>query len=181
MKALANFSAPVLQNTVWSRLSICVLSSRRKVGCTGSPRFKDEKCSSGKIKLLMYSNHDNYFHPHTYIIFILYIIKMILSLYLIFTIHFDLKYNTLGEGNGTPLQYSWLENPMDRGAWWAAFHGVARVGHDWVTSLSLFIFMHWRRKWQPTPVFLPGESQGRGSLVGCRLWGRTESDTTEAT
>ena len=41
--------------------------------------------------------------------------------------------------------------------------------------------MHWRRKWQPTLVFLPGESQGRGSLVGCRLWGRTESDTTEAT
>ena len=41
--------------------------------------------------------------------------------------------------------------------------------------------MHWRRKWQPAPVFLPGESQGRGSLVGCRLWGRTESDTTEAT
>ena len=44
-----------------------------------------------------------------------------------------------------------------------------------------FTFMHWRRKWQPTPVFLPGESQGQGSLVGCRLWGRTESDTTEAT
>ena len=41
--------------------------------------------------------------------------------------------------------------------------------------------MPWRRKWQPTPVFLPGESQGRGSLVGCRLWGHTESDTTEAT
>ena len=41
--------------------------------------------------------------------------------------------------------------------------------------------MRWRRKWQPTPVFLPGESQGRGSLAGCRLWGRTESDTTEAT
>ena len=39
----------------------------------------------------------------------------------------------------------------------------------------------WRRKWQPTPVFLPGESQGRASLLGCRLWGRTESDTTEAT
>ena len=39
----------------------------------------------------------------------------------------------------------------------------------------------WRRKWQPTPVFLPGESQGRESLVGCRLWGHTESDTTEAT
>ena len=47
-------------------------------------------------------------------------------------------------------------------------------------SLSLFTFMHWRRKWQPTPVFLPGESQGRGSLVGCRPLGRTESDKTEA-
>ena len=53
------------------------------------------------------------------------------------------------------------------------------VGHDWVTSLSFFSFMHWRRKLQPTPVFLPGESQGRGSLVGCRLRGRIESDTTE--
>ena len=48
-------------------------------------------------------------------------------------------------------------------------------------SLSLFTFMHWRRKWQLTPVFLPGDSQGRGSLVGCCLWGHTESDTTEAT
>ena len=56
-----------------------------------------------------------------------------------------------------------------------------RVRHDWATSLSLFTFMHRRRKWQPTPVFLPGESQGQGSLVGCRLWGRTESDTTEVT
>ena len=59
--------------------------------------------------------------------------------------------------------------------------GSWRVRHDWATSLSLFIFMHWRRKWQPTPVFLPRESQGRGSLVGCCLWGRTESDTTETT
>ena len=50
--------------------------------------------------------------------------------------------------------------------------GLLRVGHDWATSLSPLTFMHWRRKWQPTPVFLPGESQGRGSLVGCRLWGR---------
>ena len=57
--------------------------------------------------------------------------------------------------------------------------GLLRVGHDCATSLSLFTFMHWRRKWQPTPVFLPGESQGRGSLVGCRLWGHTESDRTE--
>ena len=59
--------------------------------------------------------------------------------------------------------------------------GSLRVRHDKVTSLSPFTFMHWRRKWQPTPVFLPGESQGQGSLVGCRLWGRTESATTEAT
>ena len=177
--------------------------------------------------------------------------------------------------NGTPLQYSCLENPMDGGAWKAAVHGVAgsrtrlsdfpftfhfhalekemathssvlawripgmgkpsglpsmgshrvrhdwsdlalaiaiygegngthsstlawkipwteepgrlqsmgslRVGHDWATSLSLFTFLHWRRKWQPTPVFLPGETQGLGNLVGCHLWGCTESDTTEAT
>ena len=83
---------------------------------------------------------------------------------------------TTGEGNGTPLQYSCLENPMDGGAWWAVVHGSLGVGHDRATSLSLFTFMRWRRKWQPTPVFLPGESQGRGSLVGFRLWGRTESD-----
>jgi len=59
--------------------------------------------------------------------------------------------------------------------------GSLRVEHDWATSLSLFTFMHRRRKWQPTPVFLHGESQGRGSLVSCRLWGRTESDMTEVT
>ena len=57
--------------------------------------------------------------------------------------------------------------------------GSLGVEHDWVTSLSLF--MHWRRKWQPTPVFLPGESQGWGNLVGCHLWGHTESNMTEAT
>ena len=81
------------------------------------------------------------------------------------------------EGNGNPLQYFCLENPMDGGAWLAAVHGVAKSQ----TQLSNFTFMHWRRKWQPTLVFLPGESQGRGSLMGCCLWGCTESDTTEAT
>ena len=62
-----------------------------------------------------------------------------------------------------PLQYSCLENPMDGGAWWAAVHGVAKSQ----TQLNdfTFTFMHWRRKWQPTPVFLPGESQGWWSLV----------------
>ena len=53
--------------------------------------------------------------------------------------------------------------------------GSLRGRHDSATSLSLFTFMHWRRKWQPTPVFLPTESQGRQSL------GHTELDTTEAT
>ena len=86
-----------------------------------------------------------------------------------------------GEGNGTPLQYSCLENPMGGGAWKAAVHGSLGVRHDWATPLSLFTFMYWRRKWQPTPVFLSGESQGWGSLVGCRLWVRTESDMTEVT
>ena len=108
------------------------------------------------------------------------------------------------EGNGNPLQYSCLENPMDGGAWQAAVHGVAKsqtrlsdftfhfhalekerfhfslscIGDG---ATSLFTFMHWRRKWQPTPVFLPEESQGWRSLVGCHLWGHTESDMTEAT
>ena len=65
----------------------------------------------------------------------------------------------------------WTEEPG-----WLQPMGSLRVGHGWATSLSLFTFMHWRRKWQPTPVFLPGESQGWGSLVGC-----TESDMTEVT
>ena len=86
------------------------------------------------------------------------------------------------EGNGTPLQYSCLGNPMDGGACSRLQSMVLLgVGHDWATSFSLFTFMHWRRKRQPIPVLLPGESQGWGSLVGCHLWGRTESDTTEAT
>ena len=59
--------------------------------------------------------------------------------------------------------------------------GSLRVGQDCATSLSLCIFLHWRRIWQPTPVFLPGESQGQGSLVGCSLWGHTEQDMTEVT
>ena len=54
--------------------------------------------------------------------------------------------------------------------------GSLRVGHDWAPSLSLFTFMHWRRKWQPTPVFLPGESQGRGSQ-GAAVYGVAQSQT----
>ena len=85
------------------------------------------------------------------------------------------------EGNGTPLQYSCLENPWTEEPGWLQSMGSLRVVHDWTTSFSLFTFMHWRRKWQPIPVFLPGESQGWWSLVGCCLWGCTELDTTEAT
>ena len=59
---------------------------------------------------------------------------------------------------------------------WLQYMGSLKVRHNWATSLSLFTFMHWRRKWQPTPVFLPGESQGQGSLVGCHLW-VTQSQT----
>ena len=73
------------------------------------------------------------------------------------------------------------KNPMDRGAWWAAVHGVTK---SW-TQLSDFTFtfhFHALEKEMATyPVFLPGKSQGWGSLMGCHLWGRTESDTTEAT
>ena len=82
-----------------------------------------------------------------------------------------------GEGDGTPL----LENPWMEEPGRLQSMGSLRVGHDWATSLSLFNFMHWRRKWQPTPVFLPGESQGWRNLVGCHLWGRTELDTTDST
>ena len=68
----------------------------------------------------------------------------------------------------------WMEEP-------GRLQSMGSQRHDWATSLSLFTFMHWRRKWQPTPMFLPGESQGQQSLVGCPLWGHTELDTTKVT
>ena len=70
---------------------------------------------------------------------------------------------------------------MDRGAWWAAVHGVAK---SWTRLSDVTFTFHFRaleKEMATTPVFLPGESQGQGSLVGCRLWGRTELDTTDAT
>ena len=76
-----------------------------------------------------------------------------------------------GEGNGTPLQYSCLEN---------AVHGFAE-GRTQLSDFTFTFHFHALEKWQPTPVFLPGESQGWRTLVGCGLWGRTESDTTEVT
>ena len=139
-------------------------------------------------------------------------------------LHFHFSLSCIGEGNGTPLQCSCLENPRNGRAWWVAIRGVTKsqtwlsdftftfhfhalekemaphsstlackipwmeepgglpsvgslgVGHDWVTSLTLFTFMHRRRKWQPTTVFLPGECQGREAWWAA-VYGVTQSRT----
>ena len=87
----------------------------------------------------------------------------------------------LGEGNGTPLQYSCLENPIDGGVWWAAVHEVATSR----TRLSDFTFtfhFHALEKEMAThSSVLAWRIPGMGEPVGCRLWGHTESDTTEVT
>ena len=87
----------------------------------------------------------------------------------------------LGEGNGTPLQYSCLENPMDGEAWQAAVHGVTKSRTRLSNFTFTFHFHALQKEMATTPVFLPGESQGQRSLAGCRLWGRAETDTTEVT
>ena len=83
-----------------------------------------------------------------------------------------------GEGNGTPLQYSCLENPMDGGAWWAAVHGVAKSQ----TRLSDFTFtfhFHALEKEMAThSSVLAWRIPGMGEPGGCHLWGRTELDMT---
>ena len=120
---------------------------------------------------------------------VVWITHFFFCLFLNFYFFFILLYNTVlfwpyidmnPKWHPTPVllpgKIPWAEEPSGLQSM-----GSLRVRHDWATSLSLFTFMHWRRKWQPTPVFLPGESQGWGSLVGCRLWGCTESDTTEVT
>ena len=68
-----------------------------------------------------------------------------------------------GGGNGNPLQFSCLENPMDRRAWRATVHGVAK---SWIQLKQLR-----RRQWHTTPVLLPGKSHGWRSLGGCSPWG----------
>ena len=70
---------------------------------------------------------------------------------------------------------------MDGGAWWAAVHGVTESQARLSDFTFAFHFHALEKEMATTPVFLPGESQERGSLVGFRLWGRTESDMTEAT
>ena len=91
-------------------------------------------------------------------------------------IWFIQSYEHIGEGNGTPLQYSCPKIPWTEEPGRLQSMGLLWVRHDWVTSLSFFTLVHWRRKWQPTPVFLPGESWEWGSLVGCCL-GVAQSQT----
>ena len=124
-------------------------------------------------------------------------------------LHFDFLLSCIGEGNGDPLQCSCLENPRDGGAWWAAVYGVTQSwtrltrlssssgssrgssrGKEsacqcwrqkkcefdpWIRKLP------WRRVWQPTSVFLPGDSHGQKSLAGYLSWGQKALDTTEET
>ena len=84
------------------------------------------------------------------------------------------------EGDGTPLQYSCLENLMDGGAWEAAVHGVAK-SRTWLSDFTFTFHFHALEKEMAThSSVLAWRIPEMGSLVGCRLWGRTESDTTEA-
>ena len=86
-----------------------------------------------------------------------------------------------GEGNGTPLQYSCLENPMDKGAWQAAVHGVAKSRTQLSNFTFIFHFHALEKEMATHSSAVAWRIPGRGSLVGCRLWGHTESDMTEAT
>ena len=86
-----------------------------------------------------------------------------------------------GEGNGTPLQYSCLENPMGGGAWWAAVHGAVKSRTQLSNLTSTFHFHALEKEMATHLSVLAWRVPGTGSLVGCHLWGRTESDTTEVT
>ena len=103
---------------------------------------------------------------------------------LFFLLHFEFFFLYIihfGEGNGTPLQYSCLENPMDGGAWKAAVHGVAE-GRTRLSNFTFTFHFHALEKEMAThSSVLAWRSQGRESLVGCYLWGRTESNMTEVT
>ena len=94
-----------------------------------------------------------------------------------------------GEGNSYPLQYSGLENSMHRGAWQATVHEVTEldtterisfthIHAELINEFSKGIKLNWRRKHQPTPIFLPGKSHGLRSLIGYSPWGRKELDMT---
>ena len=87
----------------------------------------------------------------------------------------------IGESNGTPLQYSCLENPMDGGAWWATVHGVTKIWTRLSDFTFTFLFHALEKEMATHSSVLAWRIPGMGSLVGCRLWGRTESDTTGVT
>ena len=113
----------------------------------------------------------------TFLLLMLWILSLINYFSLFFQVFLFSCYLAMAPHSSTlAWKIPWTEEP-DR----LQSMGSPRVGHDWATSLSLFTFMHWRRKWQPTPVFLLGKPQGWGRLVGCHLWGHTESDMTEVT
>ena len=86
----------------------------------------------------------------------------------------------VGSSLGTRVQSPRKSPPSVRVGASILQRGLIAKSQDTMSDFT-FTFMHWRRKLQHISVFLPGESQGWGSLVGCRLWGHTESDTTEAT
>ena len=91
---------------------------------------------------------------------------LLLSLTLFYWIIVDLQKAVVPHSSTLAWKIPWMEEPGR-----VQSMRSQRGGHDWETSLSLFTFMHWRRQWQAAPVFLPGESQGRGSLVGCLSMG----------
>jgi len=125
--------------------------------CSGSPSFLQFKSEFGNKEFMIWATISSCF-------------------VFVDSIELLLEKAMAPDSSTLPWKIPWTEEPGGLQSM-----GLLRVGHDWVTSLSLFTFMHWRRKWQPTPVFLSGESQGWGSLVGCCLWGRTQSDMNEVT
>jgi len=136
-------------------------SLKTKTECMQTPPMKTVKPTVKSFKL--------HFSFSLFFFFLVFFFSLIEN-YLI-SIHVFPILNPLSEKAMAPhsstlaWKIPWMEEPgglQSMGSW--------RVGHDWATSLSLFTFLHWRRKWQPTPVFWPGESQGWGSLVGCHLW-----------
>ena len=87
----------------------------------------------------------------------------------------------VGEGNGTPLPYSCLANPMDRGAWRAAVDGVVKSQTRLIDFTFTFHFHALEKEMATHSSVLAWRIPGRGSLMGYCLWGHTESDMTEAT
>ena len=113
---------------------------------------------------------------------ILYSVLLLLTASFYYVFLLLLVYRNIGEGNGTPLRYSCLENPMDGGAWWAPVLGVAK-SRTQLSDFTLTFHFHALEMEMAThsSVSCLENPRDGGSLVGCCLWGCTESDTTEAT